>query len=587
MLCFRRHLTAIARQGLFALSLVSAFTMLGAPQLAFAVDYVKPAPMAERVKVAPRDCRPPETVSVPLITWGADAIAINANGAAATQPGSLLGQAGLNVRLYREDVFAKQVADYLKCDSPFLRATTGMAALATDVTEADRRTAMVPVAQLSWSAGGDALVVRGDLCCKIENLRGATIAIQQDGPHIDYMAKLLQDAGLTPDDVTIKWTRDLTGITGSTPGEAFVEDSSVDAAFVILPDAEALTTGTLYGPVVKNARLAASTRSANRIIADQYFVRADFLQAYPEFVSKFVNALLRSEEQVRDMLRADKAAESLLARQSAQILLDDAGAAEDLVLLYRDAETIGVKGNQAFYEDTNNPRRFEAVMGQAQTALKGLGLIGKLHAIYLPKELVPSWSVENLAKGVIHPDRASPSFNAAAVNQVVTAKQAQGTLDDSTLFEFEIRFQPNQRDFPADLYSKDFERVVDLSSTYAGAVMVIEGHSDPLGYLKARRDRVDEVALQRQVRAALNLSIERANEVRDSLITYADDEGVQLDPAQFETVGMGFREPRTGLENDGVTPRAPQTKADWLSNMRVVFRLIAVEAEADQFTLLQ
>jgi len=257
------------------------------------------------------------------------------------------------------------------------------------------------------------------------------------------------------------------------------------------------------------------------------------------------------------------------------------------VLLYRDAETIGVKGNQAFYEDTNNPRRFEAVMGQAQTALKGLGLIGKLHAIYLPKELVPSWSVENLAKGVIHPDRASPSFNAAAVNQVVTAKQAQGTLDDSTLFEFEIRFQPNQRDFPADLYSKDFERVVDLSSTYAGAVMVIEGHSDPLGYLKARRDRVDEVALQRQVRAALNLSIERANEVRDSLITYADDEGVQLDPAQFETVGMGFREPRTGLENDGVTPRAPQTKADWLSNMRVVFRLIAVEAEADQFTLLQ
>ncbi|MEM6903800.1 MAG: nitrate ABC transporter substrate-binding protein, partial [Pseudomonadota bacterium] len=140
--------------------------------------------------------------------------------------------------------------------------------------------------------------------------------------------------------------------------------------------------------------------------------------------------------------------------------------------------------------------------------------------------------------------------------------------------------------FPSDIYREDFSRVVDLSATYAGAVMVIEGHSDPLGYLKARRSNVGQVALQRQARAALNLSIERANSVRDSLITYAGGQDIQLDPAQFETLGLGFREPRTGLESDGVTPRAPASKAEWLSNMRVVFRLIAVEAEAAQFTLL-
>ena len=575
------------RAGLASLFLSLTLAITGITSSAHAVDYVDPAPMLERVKTAARDCRPPESLSVPMITWGADTIAINANGAAETQGGTLFNDAGLDVRLYREDVFAKQVSAFLNCDSPFLRATTGMAALATDVTERDPRTAMVPVAQLSWSAGGDALVVRGDLCCKIENLRGATIAIQQDGPHIDYMAKLLQDAGLTVDDVTIRWTRDLTGLTGSTPGEAFVEYQSVDAAFVILPDAEALTGGGLYGPVVKNARLAASTRSANRIIADQYFVRADFLRAYPDVVSKFVNALLRSEEQVRNTLLSDNATGSKLARQSALMLLDDAAAAEDLVLLYRDAETIGVKGNAAFYEDTNNPRRFEAVMGQAQTALAGLGLIRETHAISLPSEIVPSWSVAALASGVVKPDRAAPSFNAAAVNQVVSAKQAQGTLDDATLFEFEIRFQPNQRDFPVDVYRDDFSRVVDLSSTYAGAVMVIEGHSDPLGYLKARQSNVGQVALQRQVRAALNLSIERANSVRDSLITYASSEGIQLDPAQFETLGLGFKNPRTGLSGDGVTPLAPASKAEWLSNMRVVFRLIAVEAEASQFTLLE
>ena len=562
---------------------LSALAPAGA---AHAIEYVNPAPMAERVTTAPRDCRPPTELAVPMITWGADTIAIHANGGATTQPTSLFGSAGLDITLRRQDVFAEQVRDYLTCDSPFLRATTGMAALATDVTEADPRTAMVPVAQLSWSAGGDALVVRGNICCKVEDLRGATIAIQQDGPHIDYMAKLLQDAGLSVDDVTIKWTRDLTGLTGSTPGEAFVEDPSVDAVFVILPDAEALTSGGIYGPVVKSARLAASTRSANRIIADQYFVRADFLRNHPDVVSQFVNGLLRSEEQVRGVLLADNANGSRLARESAQLLLDDAGAAEDLVLLYRDAETIGVNGNTAFYENAANPRRFDAIMSQAQTALVGLGLIAQTHDIALPSEVASNWSVAALSRGVVQPDRASPSFNPSAVNQVVAAKQAQGTLDDSTLFEFEIRFQPNQRDFPVEVYGDDFSRVVDLSSTYAGAVMVIEGHSDPLGYLKARRDDVGQVALQRQVRAALNLSIERSNAVRDSLIQYASAEGIDLDPAQFETLGLGFRQPRTGMDADGVTPKAPASQAEWLSNMRVVFRLIAIEAEANQFTLL-
>ncbi|MBV6633087.1 MAG: nitrate ABC transporter substrate-binding protein [Alphaproteobacteria bacterium] len=578
---------SIRRAGLpLALLALVAFMASTGARDAGAVEYVNPAPMKDRVQASARDCRPVDTLAVPMITWGADAIAINANGAPSTQTGTLFDEAGLDVRLYREDVFAEQVRAYLNCDSPFLRATTGMAALATDVTEADPRTAMVPVAQLSWSAGGDALVVRGDLCCKIEALRGATIAIQQDGPHIDYMAKLLQDAGLSVDDVTIRWTRDLTGLTGSTPGEAFVEDQSVDAAFVILPDAEALVSGGLYGPVVKNARLAASTRSANRIIADQYFVRADFLRSNPEIVSQFVNALLRSEERVRELLTQQGAASSQLARQSATMLLDDVAAAEDMVLLYLDAETIGVRGNRDFYEDRSNPRRFEAVMGQAQSALAGLGLIDQVRPISLPSEIVSGWSVDALSQGVVSPDRAAPSFNPAAVNQVISAKQAQGTLDDATLFEFEIRFEPNQREFPSDIYRDDFSRVVDLSSTYAGAVMVIEGHSDPLGYLKARRSNVGQVALQRQARAALNLSIERANSVRDSLINYAGGEGIQLDPAQFETLGLGFREPRTGLETDGVTPRAPASKAEWLSNMRVVFRLIAVEAEAAQFTLL-
>jgi len=71
--------------------------------------------------------------------------------------------------------------------------------------------------QLSWSAGGDALVVSSKIK-KPSDLKGKTIAVQAYGPHVDYLAKVLTDAGLSVKDVKIKWTKDLTG-TKQTPGK--------------------------------------------------------------------------------------------------------------------------------------------------------------------------------------------------------------------------------------------------------------------------------------------------------------------------------------------------------------------------------
>ena len=50
------------------------------------------------------------------------------------------------------------------------------------------------------------------------------------------------------------------------------------------------------------------------------------------------------------------------------------------------------------------------------------------------------------------------------------------------------------------------------------------------------------------------------------------------------TVGRGITAPRTGL--CGSTPCPPKTKDEWLSNMRVVFRIIQIEAEESVFTPL-
>ena len=147
--------------------------------------------------------------------------------------------------------------------------------LASDVTDQDPRTKLNVIYQLTWSAGGDAMVVKEGINSP-RDLKGKTIALQAYGPHIDYLGKILSDAGLNLNEVKIKWTKDLTG-TDNTPVAAF-RQPDVDAAMVISPDALALssngTVGTGSEDSVKGARILMSTKTANRIISDVYAVRA-------------------------------------------------------------------------------------------------------------------------------------------------------------------------------------------------------------------------------------------------------------------------------------------------------------------------
>jgi hypothetical protein len=69
----------------------------------------------------------------------------------------------------------------------------------------------------------------------------------------------------------------------------------------------------------------------------------------------------------------------------------------------------------------------------------------------------------------------------------------------------------------------------------------------------------------------------RAIAVRNSIIRFGMNSGVPLDQSQFTVVGHGIVQPKF--------PR-PQTKEQWLSNMRVVFRIIQIEAEDEAFSPL-
>jgi ABC-type nitrate/sulfonate/bicarbonate transport system substrate-binding protein len=149
---------------------------------------------------------------------------------------------------------------------------------------------------MTWPAGGDALVVNP--LFGRSRLRGKSIAIQAFD-RTSITSKILADAGLTPRDVTLKWVPDLTG-TKNSPAAA-MRAKEVDAALVIIPDAMALTSngtvGTGAEDSVKGARILLSTKTANRIIADVYAVRSDYLAANRDAVERFVRGLIQGEEE--------------------------------------------------------------------------------------------------------------------------------------------------------------------------------------------------------------------------------------------------------------------------------------------------
>jgi outer membrane protein OmpA-like peptidoglycan-associated protein/ABC-type amino acid transport substrate-binding protein len=567
--------------GLFAL-LAATASLAVAPVPGQAFDAVDSPPLSEVVEGTVRDCRADGAVRVPLITWGADIVTVHAAGGARTATGdSLLAAAGLEATLVRQDDFVDQIDAYLNCESPFLRATAGMANLAADVTEADPRTQMVAIYQHSWSAGGDAMVVTPGID-RPADLRGKRIAVQRYGPHIDYLLTILDDAGLRPDDVTLVWTRDLVGFGDSTPAAALAEGAA-DAAMVIIPDGLALTSdgtvGTGSEGSVKGAEILLSTKTANRVVADLYYVRRDFLEAAPEIVTDFTRALLLAEEATRGIIRTGGGPAQALFTQAADILLDDPGAIADAEAMWADAETVGLAGNLKFFEDPAFPRRFERLNEEAQAKYIALGMLSRIHPI-----ASPPFDIASLGAGLDAGAASTERFDPDALAVTITRRQAQGALEDGTLFEFEVNFQPNQADFPIAVYREPFTRAIELAATYGGAVITVEGHADPLGYLRAKKNGQDDLYLTQIVQGARNLSYQRANEVRAGLIDLAGAEGIFMDQSQFVVLGHGFSDPKTGLCGDD--PCAPKTEAEWLSNMRVSFRIIQVEAEAQVFVPL-
>jgi outer membrane protein OmpA-like peptidoglycan-associated protein/ABC-type nitrate/sulfonate/bicarbonate transport system substrate-binding protein len=521
-------------------------------------------------------------VSVPVITWGGDVATIYANGGATTQPGSVFARQGLSLRLFREDNFVRGVERVITGETPYLRGTVDMVNAALEVLE-ERGVPMVAIYQLTWSTGGDTIVVRSDQALSPAELRGKDVALQLYGPHMLYLATVLRDSGLSPTDVRIRWLREATIPPYDTRGvavdpmTAMQKDPNLAAVAVISPDMLALTSGGTVGSgaesSVRGARLLLSTKTAAAVIADVYAVRRDYFEANRDQVQSFVQGMLQGQEELTALVNARTTRQNdyqEMLRQSAELLRDSSQATADVEGLLQDCTFVGLRGNEQFFTGEGTLRSFDALTRESQDALIEYGLLSRRIALGHA-----GWSYPQLAAGLQgQPVTAQPRFNPAQVEQIARDRELRGATRQGVLFEFEILFEPNQNEFTAELYRTEFNRVLGLASTYPGAVIVIEGHADPLKYIQDRQAGVAAAQLEQTKQAAKNLSVQRALAVRESVIGLSRAQQLVLDTSQLTVVGAGIDRPKV--------PN-PTTEQEWRSNMRVVFQITQVEAELERF----
>lgn len=550
------------------------------------INFLSPKPLSQVLNTSLKPVASPTNVKIPMITWGGDIATIYAD------LDGIFKQQGLNLSLFREDDFQKQVQMCLSGQTPYLRGTMGMINAASDAFK-NSGTELVVIYQLTWSSGGDAMVVRSGK--NLNNIK--SVALQLYGPHMDYAANLISKAGRLSA-VDFKWLSQLT-ISDQEAGKivdpvtAFQENTSLDAVMCIIPDALLLTsngnTGTGAEGSVKGAEILLSTKTASRIIADVYAVRKDYYDANKAQVEKFVKSLFIAQENLNDLIK-NKSANLAKYRQlmslSAEKLLGSSQFTSDAEALLGDCEFVGYNGNVSFFTGKGTTRNFATLNSEIQKTFKTIGLLTTATTLSNA-----NWNYGALASGLKYASSSSTpitkKFDEQKVVKAVESKmQAESTSweEEGTLFVVEINFDANQSDFSIDQYANDFAKALDIAETNSGALVIIEGHSDPLGILKAEKGLRDkepghksEAEIEQMKQRVKSLSLERSQNVRANFLSYCKSKGVNIDPSQFVAVGVGVKNPKYN---------PPRTKQEWEANRRVVFRIKQVEAELEEFSPL-
>lgn len=381
--------------------------------------------------------------------------------------------------------------------------------------------------QVDWSNGGDGIVCR-DTIKTVADLRGKTITLAENSPSHYFLLNMLVAGGIQPSEVEMKFTGN-----AFEAATAFNNDRSVSAAVTWAPDIYNLEQ-------VKGNRLLVTTQTANKLIADVWFARADFAKDHPGICEALVRGIFDGMESLKSEDNRKQVADLMAAGYGIP--------PADALGMLADAHSTNVAENYQFFMNSSNPTNFERVWKQANYLYRR---IRTLRNPPVPFDQVMDYSIiaklSKEPKYAAQKDEYSVQFVPRSTKDIIGGG-AEEVLTNTVV----IHFFPNSWDLNKkitrevdgkaveELYDPKVEYVIEeagkLAGGFANARIIIEGHTDSSMREKVPAEMVKE------------LSLNRANAVKEALI-----KKFNFDPNKFNVEGYGWEVPADPTEPNNHT----------------------------------
>ena len=188
--------------------------------------------------------------------------------------------------------------------------------------------------QIDWSNGGDGIVCRNAIK-SVADLRGKTVVLAQNSPSHFFLLNTLISGGLQPGDVQYKFTQD-----AFQAAAAFNADKSISCAVSWAPDIYNLADAS-------GNKMLVNTQTANKLIADVWFARADFAKDNSQIIEGIVRGIFEAMEQLKGQDAKAQVAKLMATGYSIP--------EKDALSMLGDAHSTNYAENREFFLNQNNP----------------------------------------------------------------------------------------------------------------------------------------------------------------------------------------------------------------------------------------
>jgi NitT/TauT family transport system substrate-binding protein len=395
--------------------------------------------------------------------------------------------------------------------------------------------------QVDFSNGGDGIVVREGIKT-VRDLAGKKLVLAQNSPSQFFALNMLVAGGLQPADVEMVYTDD-----AFQAAAAFNANKDLAGCVSWAPDIYNLEKA-------KGNRMLVTTQTANRLIADVWFARADFAKDHPDKVEALVRGIFDAMAE----LKTDGAQAKV-----AELMADGYNIpATDTLAMLADAHSTNWAENYQFFVNRNNPANFERVWKQAYRLYRQVGAITNPP---VPFDQVMDFSViQKLGAEPKYGDTKDEYVRTLAPKSLSAIRAENEEILTNTVV---IHFFPNSADLRKKIIRKVdgkekeeaydpmvdlvLDEVATLAQQFGNARIVIEGHTD--GSMKGK------------VPAAMvrELSLERAGAVKGEIVAQ-----YKFDDNRFAVDGMGWDRPAD-----------PERPDEHSLNRRVEIKVYSAEQE--------